>query len=74
MRPTRGDSIRLDNLACYILATPTRLISYEVRVGMREKLNMSFLELRAALQSGLDHALVEFGEADLEEFQIGQRR
>ena len=39
---------------------------------MREKLNMSFLELRAALQSGLDHALVEFGEADLEEFQIGQ--
>ena len=28
---------------------------------MREKLNMSVLELRAALQSGLDHALVEVG-------------
>ena len=74
MRPTRGDSIRLDNLACYILATPTRLISYEVRVGMREKLNMSFLELRAALQSGLDLALVEVGEADRDVCELGQRR
>ena len=39
-----------------------------------EKLEASVLELRAALQSGLDHALVEVGEADFDECQLGQRR
>ena len=76
---TRGDSIiRLDKSSVSLarrIEVPLKLMYVRaLSRGRAGKLEASVLELRAALQSGLDHALVEVGEADLEECQLGQRR